>query len=237
VEGAWGYAAGRGVLAWAEDTGNDYQLMCSEPARDGSPHRIGVGTVGKWPQPIHAARDVIVWVDGTGAVWAVRGCDGTPWQLPVDAPVVAVSYPDVFVVDANASVLRKVDLETNRVSAVVTLPRALWQHDDVRFAATKAVIVWSAAGQLTMLDRGTGRTRDIPAGLPASAGQNIDLTAGSRLIVASSRATESDPTDNAAFVYDLVTGTAVTLRSEAFATGDFLLWREETNYVLASQRN
>lgn len=214
--------------------------MCAEP-NDETPvaRQISDRGVSTWPEPIHVDDEVIVWVDEANGVWAVQGCDGTPWQLPVSPPVVAFAYPDVFVADPAASELHKLDLETETVTRVAELPEDLLQQDDARFAANDEVVVWSADHRLTLLDRRTGGTREITAGLPDNSrgvGEIIDLTVGNRFVAYSSRGMESDPANNAALVYDLDTATAVALRSEAFAAGDLLLWREDTNYLLAAGR-
>jgi hypothetical protein len=90
-----------------------------------------------------------------------------------------------------------------------------------------------------VFDRATGVTREVTASLAASfgsAGDRVDLTAGRRLVVYTTRPMEGDPTSSAALVYDVVTGRTVYLASEAYAAGDLLLWREGPDYVVARVR-
>ncbi|HEX6685433.1 MAG TPA: hypothetical protein VF062_21790 [Candidatus Limnocylindrales bacterium] len=225
----WGHAAGTDVAAWAEDSGDRFELFCADPAApEPSARQVSRTGVAKLERPVHAGGDAVVWTDESGSAHWVRGCGGTPRALPI-WDVLGLAYPEVFYTDSGR--LRSWNLESGQSSDVDGWPGG--GREAVPFAAGGSWIVWVDGSTLTVNDRRAGTRRTVPlSGLPHFAlARPGRLTLGDRLVAYAFREFESSR--EAGFVYDLASATLTVTATETFAARDRLLWREGTDYLVA----
>ena len=165
--------------------------------------------------------------------------------------VVAFSNPTIFYVDpTNHRDLREIDAATGRVGAHHKLPAGVHRMKPIPdgtpidpqieqiwwAAATPATFAWVADGALRVTPRRAWNSAPTPvtAGLPRPVkGGRTQLTAGSRLVVYSTAPAQGS---GESVLYDLKTHQLIRWHGEAYTAGDWLIWRDGTDYRLARVR-
>jgi hypothetical protein len=227
----YGRAAGDGVVAWAEarDSGV-LQVMCARAGNRWRPVRISTTGVDITDRPLHADGGTVAWTDEAGTAWAADDC-ARPRSIG-RGHVLALALPVAYlrVADGGVEIVRLVGPPRSTRVPVSAVPA-------VRFAASEGGLVWVANGGLVRYDRETSQVRTLDVTLPTGAGASgeiVDLTAGNRLVVYTSRPLEGDPSLTRAVVYDLVTGAWLPFAAEVFVADDVIVWREADHYAVTA---
>ncbi|MGI8331251.1 hypothetical protein ACRYCC_14900 [Actinomadura scrupuli] len=156
-------------------------------------------------------------------------------MLPLPAGVrVPVPVPYVELTPARPVVTRTP--RPHETPAVVELPTFVEQPRLWSAAAGHGVFAWAVDGVLRLTHDGASRTRPlvVPARLPKPKREGqTTVTVGNRFVVYSTTTTQGRAHS---VVYDLRTRTTMTWPGEARTAGDWLLWRDGTDYRLAHVR-
>jgi hypothetical protein len=221
----FGRAAGTGVVAWS-DVGDSLETVwCARARDDWKPVTLGTGLGGGRPA-IVASGVLVAWSDDANRVWVSEDC-GKPRQVG-EGEVLAVTWPDIFVADDMNRIFR-VDFETGhrRVEKVMS-------HGTPAISASGTALAWVDYETWEFVVVYDGEQRVLDRDVPIPDGP-FDVTVGRRLAVYS-QIRQKGPDQARSVVVDLVTGARVELRSEAFAAGDYLAWREGDHYTVATVR-
>ncbi|MBO2453158.1 hypothetical protein J4573_39115 [Actinomadura barringtoniae] len=246
---------GRGLLGYAvNEPGNAdaFNLMCRDSS--GKTHTAS-------PQGVDPAQPV--WTDGGRIIGSdvmtqpfSATCRG-PLKILAQqwtgswSKAVAFSDPTIFYVDPTSHRdLREIDAVTGRVGAHHKLPagvrkmkpipngaRVDTQIEQIWWAAaTPNTFAWAADGALRVTPRKAWNSAPTPitTSLPRPIkGGRTQLTAGSRLVVYSTAPTRGS---GESVLYDLKTHQLIRWHGEAYTSGDWLIWRDGTDYRLARVR-
>ena len=221
-----GRAAGTGIVAWSEVRDGVQTIVCARARDAWTPVALANGRDSS--STLRASGSAVAWTDRADRVWVSREC-GVPRQVG-EGEVVAFAWP------AGASCSRPHDPDHPARAprpAETTLEKELTVGTST-IDASGSALAWvdhGAARLVAVFYQGEERVLDRD--LPLRDGF-FDITVGRRLVVYTQR--RDGPDDSRSVVIDMVTGARVELRSEAFAAGDHLAWREGDHYTVAAVR-
>ncbi|MFI0482274.1 hypothetical protein [Actinomadura sp. 9N215] len=220
----WAMAAGVPGYLWPDGE----RLSCRGPDGEGPTRTLDEAWGGR--DRFFADGPAFVWGRNARALLVATACGGQIRNYPISGTLEALSYPHAIV--RSGSDLRSVDVRDGAIRDL----RRLESSSDLVFAANPHLVAWAGGGALTVLDRDTGRSRQILHTLPheadtAYAGR---ITAGNRIIVYTAAHQDRDEAETV--VYDVRTGREARLGGEAWTAGDWLLWRDGADYRLARVR-
>ncbi|TDD25853.1 hypothetical protein E1287_36950 [Actinomadura sp. KC06] len=218
----WAMAVGDAGYLWPDGE----RLSCRGPGGQGPTRTLDASWGGR--ERFLADGPAFVWGRDAGALNVATACDGGTRTHRVGGTLEAFSYPHA-IVRAGAD-LRQVDV---RDGAVHNLARLGSSSADLVFAANSHLVAWAGGGALTVLNRETGGSRQILRALPHAADTAYAgrITAGDRIVVYTAAHQDEDEAESVLF--DVRTGREARLDGEAWAAGDWLLWREGADYRLA----
>ena len=218
-----GRAAGTGIVAWSEVRDGVQTIVCARARDAWTPVALANGRDSS--STLRASGSAVAWTDRADRVWVSREC-GVPRQVG-EGEVVAFAWPAVFVTDPMTRIIR-LDAETGETTLEKELTVGTSTID-----ASGSALAWVDHGAARLVAVYQGEERVLDRDLPLRDGF-FDITVGRRLVVYTQR--RDGPDDSRSVVIDMVTGARVELRSEAFAAGDHLAWREGDHYTVAAVR-
>lgn len=224
----WAVAVGERGYLWPQGE----VLACLGPDGEGPVRTFPEGWGGR--SGFSAGGEAFVWTESWRRIVVAERCGGPVRTIPVEGEIETFAYPHAYVlsyVRPGLSALRRVDVRTGQVDELGRL-----ESEVVEVAATGNMLAWLIGDVVTIADPRTGTPTQTLEGVPHGSddlfGQR--LSAGAHVVVVSVEHQNFD--DAIAIAYDLRNGKRYPLPGQAWTAGDWLLWRDGEDYLLAPIR-
>jgi hypothetical protein len=259
IKAQGGLTLDNGLLTWQEP--NSGMLKCRTPSGKTymiNPLPVGPnfpkniplipGTVGPQTQT-WSSGGTIAGSDAMDQAFTSNGCRGNPGiyvpkpdRADILGSLAAFRYPVLYVVEnSNAHVVQLINAPTGRLVSRSAAPPGLQPRISPKgvlqwwAAANSQAFAWAADGVLHVADSQFRHTIEPLSKEKLNAFPNgrTSVTAGTHLVVYSTVPTSGK---GESVVYDTESHQAFRWHAEAYAAGDWLLWRNGADYNLAKVR-